>query len=71
MDSIKAQIKLYWKMQLWYLALLECIYNPITVGFPLSRDFTNFQVPELLDFFSPGTTGPSRSLGPVLSSPGT
>ena len=28
------------------------------VGFPLSRDFSNFQVPGLLDFFSPGTTGP-------------
>ena len=25
----------------------------------------------LLDFFSPGTTGPSRSLGPALSRPGT
>ena len=23
-----------------------------------SRDFSNFQVPGLLDFFSPGTTGP-------------
>ena len=28
------------------------------VGFPLSRDFSNFEVPGLLDFFSPGTTGP-------------
>ena len=28
------------------------------LGFPLSRDFSNFQVPGLLDFFSPGTTGP-------------
>ena len=25
----------------------------------------------LLDSFSPGTTGPSRSVGPVLSCPGT
>ena len=36
-----------------------------------SWDFFNFQVPGLFDFFSPGTTvttGPSRSLGPVLSS---
>ena len=41
------------------------------LGFPLSRDFSNFQVPGLLDLLSPGTTGPSRSLGPVLSSPGT
>ena len=40
-------------------------------GFPLSRDFSNFQVLGLLDFFSPGTTGPSRFLGPVLSSHGT
>ena len=28
------------------------------LGFPLSRDFSNFQVPGLLDFFSPGTMGP-------------
>jgi hypothetical protein len=41
------------------------------LGFPLSRDFSDFQVPGLLDFFSPGTTGPSGSLGPVPSSPGT
>ena len=28
------------------------------LGFPLSRDFSDFQVPGLLDFFSPGATGP-------------
>jgi hypothetical protein len=50
---------------------LNSIVMGYTIGFPLSRDFSNFQVPALLDFFSPGTTGPSRSLGPVLSSPGT
>ena len=43
----------------------------IALVLALSRDFSNFQVPGLLDFFSPGTTGPSRSLGPVLSRPGT
>ena len=35
------------------------IFHTIYVlGFPLSRDFFNFQVPGLLDFYSPGTTGP-------------
>ena len=34
------------------------IYDGSKLGFPLSRDFSNFQVPGLLDFFSPGTTGP-------------
>ena len=43
--------------------------NILKVGFPLSRDFSNFQVPGLSDLLSPGTTGPSRSLGPVLSCP--
>ena len=33
-----------------------------------SRDFSNFQVPGLLDFFRLGTTRPIRPLGPVLSS---
>ena len=33
-----------------------------------SRDFSKIQVPGLWDH---GTIGPSRSLGPVLSSPGT
>ena len=28
--------------------------------FSLSRDFSNFQVPGLLDLLSPGTTGPLR-----------
>ena len=38
----------------WYvLDVLWC-----QLGFPLSRDFFDFQVPGLLDFFSPGTTGP-------------
>ena len=35
----------------------------IVLGFPLSRDFSNFQVPGLLDFFSPGTTGPQDLQG--------
>ena len=53
--------------------LFQSCFTLITfqLGFPLSRDFSNFNVPGLLDFFSPGTTGPSRSLGPVLSHPGT
>ena len=54
-----------WKEQIFFCQLVR------TVGFPLSQDFFNFQVPGLLDFFSPGTTGPSGSLSPVLSCPGT
>jgi hypothetical protein len=50
-----------------------------SLGFPLSQDFSNFQVPGLLDFFSPGTLRVcrscpvySRDLGPlVLGCPGT
>ena len=41
-----------WKEQIFFCQLVR------TVGFPLSQDFFNFQVPGLLDFFSPGTTGP-------------
>ena len=53
--------------------LFESCFTFITfqLGFPLSWDFSNFQVLGLLDFFSPGTTGPSRSLVPVLSHLGT
>ena len=44
---------LFQKICLLIVPLLDYI-----LGFPLSRDFSNFQVPGLLDFFSPGTTGP-------------
>ena len=53
-----------------FLTLDICMYLYVLV-LAFSRDFSNFQVLGLLDFFSPGTTGPSRSLGPVLSGPGT
>ena len=39
--------------------ILEFLYTQGSVlGFPLSRDFSDFEVPGLLDFFSPGTMGP-------------
>ena len=37
---------------------MPLLHTTYVLGFPLSRDFSNFQVPGLLDFFSPGTTGP-------------
>ena len=46
-----------WKEQIFFCQLVR------TVGFPLSQDFFNFQVPGLLDFFSPGTTGPQDLQG--------
>ena len=42
------------------------------LGFPLSRDFSNFQVPgtfRVSKSCPARTTGPSRSLGPVLPGP--
>ena len=42
----------------------------LPLGFPLSRDFSDFQVPGLLDFFSPGTTGPRDLQGLQVLSPG-
>ena len=50
------------------MKVAKSIMMEFGLGFPLSRDFLDFQVPGLLDFFSSGTTGPSRSLSPV---PGT
>ena len=40
--------------------LFQSCFTLITfqLGFPLSRNFSNFQVPGLLDLLSPGTTGP-------------
>ena len=37
---------------------LSRLTGKYVLGFPLSRDFSNFQVPGLLDFFSPGTKEP-------------
>ena len=44
---------------LWSRIALKCVmFKDYTLGFPLSRDFSNFEVPGLLDLFSSGTTGP-------------
>ena len=40
------------------LFILVQLHSYSRLGFPLSRDFYNFQVLGLLDFFSPRTTGP-------------
>ena len=59
-----AEVSKAWKItiQSHPALLMFCLLNPQTnaceLGFPLSRDFSNFQVPGLLDLLSPGTTGP-------------
>ena len=47
------------------------LHHRCQLGFPLSLDFSNFQVPGLLNFFSPGTMEPLDFQGPVLSVPGS
>ena len=54
------------------ISIIKFLSLTSALGFPLSRDFSNLQVPRTfrVSRSCPGrTTGPSRSLGPVLPGP--